>query len=199
MLGQTAEILHASHNSHSQMIDEAKWRVNKPNETIRVFEAEWDGLGAFPSDNALIRNAEECPEKLKEKMRNHFKKLQAAISEGKHLTDYFLDTQKYADVWGQIKTLPDGVTFPADCKTLYLSSLTSLPDGVTFPADCRSLDLSSLTTLPEGVTFPADCRSLDLSSLTTLPEGVTFPAKCEYLDLSSGLKAAYYAAKKAKK
>ena len=122
MLGQTAEILHAAHNSHSQMIDEAKWRVNKPNETIRVFEAEWDGRGAFPSDKALIRNVEECPEKLKDKIRNHFKKLQAALSEGKYLRDYFFDTQKYADVWGQVTTLPEGITFPTECRYLYLRS-----------------------------------------------------------------------------
>ena len=68
MLGETAELLHDPSNSHSGMISAAKWRENKPNEIVRVFEAEWDGVGKFPPDSTLIRNVNECPEKLKDPM-----------------------------------------------------------------------------------------------------------------------------------
>ena len=43
-----------------------------------------------------------------------------------------------------------------------LSGLTSLPENVTFPEKCGSLYLSSLTSLPENVTFPEKCGYLDL-------------------------------------
>ena len=119
MLGETAELYHNSTNSHSGMIKAANWRDNKPNEIIRVFEAEWNGEGAFPSDSKLIRNHDECPEKLKDKIRNHYEKLQALLT-GKKVDSYFADHEKYSDVWRSLTTLPEGVTFPADCKTLDL-------------------------------------------------------------------------------
>ena len=97
-LGETAELYHDATNSHSGMIQTAKWRENKPNEIIRVFEAEWDGNGAFPSDSALIRNHADCPEKLKDKIRNHYKKLHGAVKFGQHLDKYFFDL-KYEDVF----------------------------------------------------------------------------------------------------
>src|ERR1035437_4838665 len=91
MLGDVAETFHASHNSHAKMYDDAKWPVNKPNEKVRVFEAEWDCRGAFPSDNSLIRNADDCPERLKKKIREHYQRVQAAINTGKYLDTNFLD------------------------------------------------------------------------------------------------------------
>ncbi|MDE2100938.1 MAG: hypothetical protein KGL39_27070, partial [Patescibacteria group bacterium] len=151
------------------MIDEAKWRANKPNEVARVFEAEWDGRGAFPSDNSLIRNADECPEKLKDKIRHHYKKLQAFLT-GKTIDGYFIDGEKYSDVWAHLTTLPENITFPSECRYLDLSSVTTLPENITFPSKCDTLDLRSVTTLPENITFPSECRYLDLSSVTTLPE-----------------------------
>ena len=77
MLNETAELIHTADNSHAKMIEAAGWRANQPNETVRVFEAEWDGIGKFPMDSTLIRNVSECPERLKDKIRNHYKKLQA--------------------------------------------------------------------------------------------------------------------------
>ena len=98
MLGETAELYHDSSNSHSGMISAAGWRENKPNEIIRVFEAEWDGNGDFPSDKSLIRNAADCPEKLKDKIRNHYKKVVEALKSGKHLDKYFYE-EKYEDIF----------------------------------------------------------------------------------------------------
>jgi hypothetical protein len=134
MLDDVAEIYHTPHNSHSQMYDNAKWPVNKPNEQVRVFEAEWDCQGGFPSDSSLIRNSADCPERLKNKIREHYKRVQSAIKEGKHLTTTFIDFEKWTDIWSQIKTLPDNVKFPETLNgCLYLRSLTTLPDNVKFP------------------------------------------------------------------
>ena len=105
ILGTAVEMLHDNDNSHSGMFTRHKWRVNMPNEKIRVFEAEWDGLGKFPSDAKLIRNVEECPERLKEKIRHHYEKVAAAISTGKHLNGYFSDTEKYCDIWNAAVTV----------------------------------------------------------------------------------------------
>ena len=115
MLGPTAEILHDPSNSHSGMIATAKWRENKPNEIIRVFEAEWDGTGKFPSDAKLIRNADECPPLLIKKIREHYAKLQCAITTGRYLDSYFADFEKYSDVFavaianGIAVKLPDSI------------------------------------------------------------------------------------------
>ncbi|MDB6027545.1 MAG: hypothetical protein JWM68_3768 [Verrucomicrobiales bacterium] len=189
LLGQEIQMAHDPNNSHSDMIDKAGWRVNQPHRPIVIFEAEWSGDGDVPSNGSLIRNSGECPEKLVAAIRRHYEKLKEAISEGKHLGTYFQEFEKYSDVWARVKALPEGVTFPAKCDYLDLSSLTSLPEGVTFPAKCDYLDLRSLTSLPEGVTLPADLKTLDLRSLTSLPEGVTFPADLKTLDLRSDLKA----------
>ena len=133
MNGDVAELLHDPSNSHSGMISTAKWRDNKPNEIIRVFEAEWGGRGKFPSDSQLIRNADDCPERLKKKILEHYSKLQEFISSGKHLA-YFEDCEKYADVWPCLTSLPDNVKFPETINgSLYLRGLTSLPDNVKFP------------------------------------------------------------------
>lgn len=121
MLGDVVELYHDASNSHSGMIQTAKRRENKPNEIIRVFESEWDGKGAFPSDSKLIRNVGDCPEKLKQKIRKHYEKLQAFMT-GKKIDSYFAYGEKYSDVWINLTTLPEGVTFPADCKTLDLRS-----------------------------------------------------------------------------
>src|SRR5262245_54188892 len=48
LLGQTVEMCHLSCNSHSKAIEAAGWRVNKPNERVIVFEAEWSGKGGDP-------------------------------------------------------------------------------------------------------------------------------------------------------
>jgi hypothetical protein len=142
MNGETAELLHDPSNSHSGMISTAKWRENKPNEIIRVFEAEWDGRGKFPSDSKLIRNSDDCPERLKKKIREHFSKLQEALASGNHLA-YFADCEKYSDVWARITSLPDNVKFPETINGyLDLRGLTSLPDNVKFPETIHgSLDL----------------------------------------------------------
>ncbi len=114
MNGQAVEMIHEPENSHSGMIAKHKWRENKPNEKTRNFEAEWDGVGALPSDTKLIRNCNECPERLRSRIREHYKKLSAAITTGKHLDYYFKNSAKYSDVWQvAIKNnapLPAGLT-----------------------------------------------------------------------------------------
>jgi hypothetical protein len=178
MLGEAAEILHASHNSHSQMITEARWRENKPNESVRVFEAEWDGRGAFPSDSSLIRNVGECPERLKDKIRNHYKKVQAAITKGEHFDHYFADYEKYSDVYAMAVANGVGIVFPKHQKgNLDLNSLTTVPEGFKLPETVSGyLDLNSLTTVPEGFKLPETVSGyLYLNSLTTVPEGFKLP------------------------
>ena len=123
MLGDVAELLHDPSNSHSGMMSTAKWRENKPNEPIRVFEAEWNGKGAFPPDGKLIRNIADCPEKLKDKIRNHFKKLQAFLKGDIKAFPHFMDGEKYSDIWSRLTSLPDNVKFPDTLNgDLYLRS-----------------------------------------------------------------------------
>jgi hypothetical protein len=144
MLGDSIEMLHDPSNSHSEMIQVAKWRTNEPNRKVTVFEAEWDGQGDIPSDSRLIRNNGECPERLVSRIRSHYVKLKEAIETGKHLDGYFSDLAKYGDVWAHVKKLPDNVTFPEKMSgSLDLSSLKTLPDNVTFPKECGYLYLSS--------------------------------------------------------
>lgn len=120
-LGQDEQMLHFPHNSHAQMISEAGWRGNEPNRRTIVFEAEWDGVGQFPTDEKLVRNAAECPKQLLAAIRRYYHMVSESIREGKHL-DFFGDMTKYKDIWERITTLPDGVTFPATCQYLYLRS-----------------------------------------------------------------------------
>lgn len=176
MLGQTAEILHFAHNSHSRMIEEAGWRENKPNEVTRVFEAEWDGKGEFPPDNKLIRNADECPEKLKDKIRNHYQKVQTAITTGRLFDSYFSDVEKYSDVYGAALNNGVAVKFPSKVENLDLDSLTSIPEGLKFPDSIGGLYLGRLTSIPKGFKLPASIGGgLYLSRLTSIPEGFKFP------------------------
>ena len=163
LLGQDAQCAHDSQNSHSEAVQKAGWRDNEPNRKINLFEAEWNGEGDLPSDEKLVRNSGECPEKLMIAIRRHYLRLQKFIQSGKEWK-HFADIEKWADVWGKIKVLPADVKFPAQFGYLDLSSLTSLPADVKFPAECGYLDLRSLTSLPADVKFPAECGSLDLRS-----------------------------------
>jgi len=95
-LGNNFSIQHLPSNSHSEMSGELK---NLPNRQPIIFEAEWDGSGDFPTDEKLIRNSGECPEKLKALIREHYGKLQAAITSGAYLKSYFNDANKWEDVW----------------------------------------------------------------------------------------------------
>ena len=116
LLGQDAQMLHDSTNSHSGMVERAKWPENKPNRRILVFEAEWDGMGDFPSDDKLIRNCGECPKVLKKAIRRHYQILKEAITDGRHFDSYFADTDKWADVWNRAITLGVPVVLPAIFK-----------------------------------------------------------------------------------
>lgn len=108
---------HLPHNFHSEMIEEAGWRVNQPNRVAIVFEAEWGGRGDLPSDSKLIRNDGECPEQVVKAVRRHYKYLSECLNAGKHLDCYFSDLEKYADVWGRLTSLPEGVKLPSNSVT----------------------------------------------------------------------------------
>ena len=116
-LGDKFEICHLPINSHDEMA--ANYGrgdlKNKPNRRPVIFEAEWDGKGPLPPDSVLIRQCDECPERLKNMIRSHYEKLKKALTGGKHLTPdgYFGDTLKYADVWSAAIEAGVPVTLPA--------------------------------------------------------------------------------------
>ena len=113
LFGQEIQMLHDGGNSHSNMIDTAKWRVNEPNRSVIIFEAEWDCEGEMPKDDKLIRNSDECPNTLLVAIRRHYQRVREAITTGRHLDTCFADTKKWDDVW--CKAIAEGVavTLPA--------------------------------------------------------------------------------------
>lgn len=106
-LGQDIQVTHVISNSHSEAIIKAGWRDNEPNRKTVNFEAEWDGEGEMPENNNLIRNFEECSEKLANRIREHYIKLSEAITTGKWLDSYFKDIDTWRDVWA--KAIEKGV------------------------------------------------------------------------------------------
>ena len=113
LFGQEIQMLHDGGNSHSNMIDTAKWRVNEPNRSVIIFEAEWNCEGEMPKDDKLIRNSDECPNTLLVAIRRHYQRVREAITTGRHLDTCFADTKKWDDVW--CKAIAEGVavTLPA--------------------------------------------------------------------------------------
>jgi hypothetical protein len=71
---------HLASNSHSGAVEAAGWRENQPNRERFFWEAEWDGEGDFPSDNALVRGADTCPEPVMKKIKAHYRLLQKTLS-----------------------------------------------------------------------------------------------------------------------
>ena len=72
LLGQDVQMCHTPNNSHVEMIESAGWRVNEPNRTTVVFEAEWGGVGEVPPAEKLIKNnREESPELVKKAVLKH--------------------------------------------------------------------------------------------------------------------------------
>ena len=116
-LSDKLEICHLPSNNHVDMAANCGHRglKNKPNRRPVIFEAEWDGKGPLPPDSVLIRECDECPERLKNMIRSHYEKLKKALTGGKHLTPdgYFGDTLKYADVWSAAIAAGAPVTLPA--------------------------------------------------------------------------------------
>ncbi len=109
------------------MIEKAGWRVNEPNKKTVVFESEWDGEGDLPSATKLIRNHGDCPEQLEKRIVSHYRKLQEAIKDGKHLDSYFADTKKWADVWNKAIASGAPVTLPEVFEgDLYVSGSAKL-------------------------------------------------------------------------
>ena len=92
LIGQDVQMCHLPTNSHSEMIAEAKWRVNEPNRQIQVFEAE----GTCEAD-VKIRQSGECPEKVMAAIKRHYRKLEECLKtgEGLRIGEYFSDTKKY--------------------------------------------------------------------------------------------------------
>ena len=154
LVGQDVQMCHLPSNSHSEMIDAAKWRVNEPNKRAVVFEAEWDCQGEIPAVAKLLKhNASECPPQVERAVVKYYKALQECILNGDHWKD-FSEFVKFSDVWARMRVLPQGVVFPKECGYLDLGGLTSLPQGVVFPKECGYLYLGGLTSLPQGVVFP---------------------------------------------
>ena len=133
LVGQDVQMCHLPSNSHSEMIDAAKWRVNEPNKRAVVFEAEWDCQGEIPAVAKLLKhNASECPPQVERAVVKYYKALQECILNGDHWKD-FSEFGKFSDVWARMRVLPQGVVFPKECGYLDLGGLTSLPQGVVFP------------------------------------------------------------------
>ena len=99
--GNKYEIRHLPSNSHSEMAGDLK---NGPNRKPVIFEAEWNGLGEIPKPEKLIRNYDECPPKLVEKIVQHYQALSGALKDGKgcEVGGYFADIEKWYDVWSAI-------------------------------------------------------------------------------------------------
>jgi hypothetical protein len=116
-LGEDLSIYHDPSNDHSNMrgrVGETATNAPMARKAI-TFEAEWDGEGDLPSDAKLIRNIGECPERLVKKLRDHYIKLQAALTTGKFLEEggYFGDTAKWCDVWNAALAKGAPVKLPA--------------------------------------------------------------------------------------
>ena len=175
LLGQEVQCAHLPNNSHAESIEAAGWRVNEPNRTIIVFEAEWDGEGEFPADGKLIRNLRDCPDMLVEAIRRHYAKLREALDAGKHVTGagYFC-AEKWLDVLEKAATR-FSVAFPQSIgDSLYLSGLTSAKDLVLPQSIGGSLDLSGLTSAKDLVLPQSIGDSLDLRGLTSA-KGLVLP------------------------
>ena len=163
LLGQEIQCAHLPSNSHSESIEAAGWRVNEPNRTPFIFEAEWNGIGELPSDWGLIRNSGECPEKLTKRIRDHYAKLRDAISGGNHLTTYFSDVKKWHDVWSRAIENKVPVTLPS----VFPGSIV-LREGATLQADALT-EVSGYIYVREGATLTAP--KLEKSSSIDVQEG----------------------------
>jgi hypothetical protein len=174
-IGQDIQMTHLPSNRHSEMIDASGWRVNQPNRTPIVFEAE----GTDESD-VRIRQCGECHEDVIVAIKRHYRKLAKCIETGDGLRvgEYFADYARWSDVWSRVKSLPENMTWPQTIGgSLDLRGLASLPENMTWPQTIGgSLDLSGLASLPENMTWPQTIGgSLDLRGLASLPENMTWP------------------------
>ena len=169
LLGQEIQVAHNQKNSHSGAIQEAGWRENEPNRRINVFEAEWNGIGEMPPDSKLIRNSDECPEKLVKAIRSHYIKLNEALTTGKHvLAGGYFSSEKWLDVLVAAVANGMSVAFPERVGgSLYLGGLTSAK-GLVLPKSIGgSLDLCGLTSA-NGLVLPKSIGgSLYFSGLTS--------------------------------
>ncbi len=109
------EILHDPSNSHSGMVTGIE---NKPHQKPVIFEAECSAeklIATADIDSikaGIIRNFGECPEPLVRKIVTHYQRVREALINGKHLNNYFADTKKWADVWGEAIANNAPVIFP---------------------------------------------------------------------------------------
>ena len=121
LIGPDAECAHLPTNSHSESITAAGWRENQPNRKTIVFEVEWDLRGDMPADSKLIRNHGDCPEQLVTAIKRHYLAAKKFIETGEGWKK-FGDLEKWGDLWSKVRVLPEGVTFPKECGSLYLRS-----------------------------------------------------------------------------
>ena len=169
LLGQEIQVAHNQKNSHSGAIQEAGWRENEPNRRINVFEAEWNGIGEMPPDSKLIRNSDECPEKLVKAIRSHYIKLNEALTTGKHvLAGGYFSSEKWVDVLSAVANRNMPVAFPEKVGGyLNLGGLTSAKDLVLPKSIGGFLNLCGLTSA-KGLVLPKSIGgSLDLCGLTS--------------------------------
>ena len=166
-------MLHDGGNSHSNMIDTAKWRVNEPNRSVIIFEAEWDCEGEMPKDDKLIRNSDECPNTLLVAIRRHYQRVREAITTGRHLDTCFADTKKWDDVWckaiaeGVAVTLPavfEGNLVVSGSAKLDAPALTKV-GGYLGVSGSAQLDAPALTKVG-GYLFVDGSAKLDAPALT---------------------------------
>ena len=172
LFGQEIQMLHDGGNSHSNMIDNAKWRVNESNRSVILFEAEWDCEGdEMPKDDKLIRNSDECPNDLLVAIRRQYQRVKEAITTGRHLDTWFNDTKKWDDVW--CKAIAEGVavTLPAVFEgnlvvygSAKLDALTEV-GGYFVVSGSAQLDAPALTKVG-GYLFVDGSAKLDAPALT---------------------------------
>ena len=180
-LGERYELLHTPDNSHSGMIESygkslgAPDLSNKPLRKTVLFEAEWDGEGDLPPDTRLVRNASECPEKLMGMIREHYHKLEEAMTTGKHLDGYFSDTAKWSDVWNQCIKRGVSVVFPAVFKghlTIYENAKLEAPalalvGGYLDVYENAKLEAPALTSVSGNLYVYEDAK-LEAPALTSV-------------------------------
>jgi hypothetical protein len=206
LIGQDVQMAHLGTNSHAEMIKVAGWKANQPNRQTVIYEAEWSGEGDMPPVEKLIRNSDECPEKVQESVKNHYGKLQEAIQAGKHLdaNGYFKDASRWYDVWSnamQKGHMPDfqnvtsfasyvtvlrGATFHAPVLA-EVASYVIVAQGATFQAP--ALAKAGEVRVEQGATFHAPVLA-EVASYVTVAQGATFHApalaKAGYVTVAQG-------------
>lgn len=89
-------IYHNAHNSHSRMLTERNIEPNRQDQYSKYWECEWDCIDDYPGHTKVIRNWEDVPPDLLDKIERYYRVLQADLRAGMLRPQY--RTWNYADV-----------------------------------------------------------------------------------------------------